>query len=337
MAASPLIISTWSFGQRGNRAAWPLLEPGGSALDAVERAASAVEADPEVDSVGLGGLPDANGEVSLDASIMLSPSKSGSVCYVRKYLEVASLARRVMKKTPHVMLAGDGAERFAAEQGFTPRNLLTDDARAKWMRWKDDPARRAPEQGRDTGLSAPLPSPLGRGAGGEGGLNQKLRPIDTGSPALFEESRWRNLHDTIGVLALDSGGTLAGACSTSGMPYKLPGRVGDSPIIGHGLYVDPEAGAAVATGTGELIMGICGSFLIVELMRQGAPPVDAIQEALARVEKNYTLRPEHQAAFLALRPDGDWSSGALRPGFKVSVLTPAADSIVDAAITLRRD
>jgi L-asparaginase/N4-(beta-N-acetylglucosaminyl)-L-asparaginase len=328
---APIMISTWSFGQRGNRAAWALLAAGGSALDAVERAASVVEADPEVDSVGLGGLPDASGEVSLDASIMLSPSKSGSVCYVRKYLEVTSIARRVMEKSPHVMLAGAGAEQFAAAEGFAPRDLLTEVARAKWMQWKNDPSRKNPDQSRDSGL----------GLGGTGILPVRsgsgARPIDTGSPALFDESRWGNLHDTIGVLALDAHGVLAGACSTSGMPYKLPGRVGDSPIIGHGLYVDPEAGAAVATGTGELIMGICGSFLIVEIMRRGASPQDAIAEALARIEKNFKLRIEHQAAFLALRPDGEWSSGALRPGFKVAVRTSMSDQIFDSATVLRSD
>lgn len=334
---SPLIISTWSFGQRGNRAAWAILKSGGSALDAVERAATVVEADPEVDSVGLGGLPDAGGEVSLDASIMLSPARSGSVCYVRRYLDVTSLARRVMEQTPHLMLAGDGAEAFAAEQGFTQRGLLTDAAREKWMQWKNDPARPRPNQSRDSGMGTTLTSPPGRGAGAQGVPESRIRPFDTGSPALFDESRWKNLHDTIGVLALDANGVLAGACSTSGMPYKLPGRVGDSPIIGHGLYVDPEAGAAVATGTGELIMGICGSFLIVELMRRGAAPVDAIREALARIERNYELRPEHQAAFLALRPNGEWSSGALRLGFRMAVCDATGDQIISPSRTSRSD
>ncbi len=320
----PIIISTWSFGQRGNRAAWPILNTGGPALDAVERACTVVEAEPEVDSVGLGGLPDASGEVSLDASVMLSPSKCGGVCYVRNYLEVTSLARQVMERSPHVMLAGAGAEQFAKAQGFMPRSLVTDQARTKWLQWKNDPARQLPDQSRDSGLQSPCVT----------------RPIDTGSPALFranDENRWTNLHDTIGMLAIDSHGVLAGACSTSGMPYKLPGRVGDSPIIGHGLYVDPEAGAAVATGTGELIMGICGSFLIVEMMRQGATPSQAIEEALRRIEHDFDLHPEHQAAFLALRPDGAWSAGALRPGFKVAVYDDRTDEIKEPHIVRRSD
>jgi len=345
--SSPLIISTWSFGQRGNRAAWPILAAGGSALDAVEWACTVIEADEEVDSVGLGGLPDATGEVSLDAAIMLSPSKSGSVCYVRKYLEVTSLARRVMEKTPHVMLAEEGVERFAAEQGFAPRGLLTEEARAKWMQWTNDSARKMPDQGRDSGLSSSgtgVPPVMPEtGSMPVAGMRitdiagKSPRPVDTGSPALFDENRWKNLHDTIGVLALDADGVLAGGCSTSGMPYKLPGRVGDSPIIGHGLYVDPEAGAAVATGTGELIMGVCGSFLIVELMRQGATPQAAIAEALRRIEKNDELRPEHQAAFLALRPDGEWSAGALRPGFRVAVRDQSSDEIVSPLYSHRSD
>ncbi|MCL4210195.1 MAG: N(4)-(beta-N-acetylglucosaminyl)-L-asparaginase, partial [Phycisphaerales bacterium] len=313
----PIILSTWSFGQRGHAMAWPILASGGSSLDAVEQACRVVESDPEVDSVGFGGLPDASGEVSLDASIMLSPSRHGSVTYVRRFLHVASLARCVMERTPHRMLSGDGAERFALEQGFEPTSLLSNAARSAWETWRTS-GRGAVDQSRDSG----------RG----------LRPVDADqSGRLFVASSEMAGHDTIGTLAIDRSGVIAGACSTSGMPYKLPGRVGDSPIIGHGLYVDPEVGASTATGTGELIMGVCGSFLIVELLRRGASPAQAIREALGRIERTQALRPEHQVAFVTLTPRGEWSAGALRPGFKVAIRDDATDAIVDPPIVLRRD
>lgn len=316
--SGPMMLSTWSFGQRGHARAWPILASGGPSLDAVEAACRVVEQDPEIDSVGFGGLPDASGEVSLDASIMLSPARHGSVTYVRRFLHVASLARRVMEHTPHRMLSGDGAERFAREQGFEPTVLLSDGARQAWERWRAQGGASPVDQSRDSG----------RG----------LRPVDADqSGRLFRSAAEMSGHDTIGTLAIDRAGVLAGACSTSGMPYKLPGRVGDSPIVGHGLYVDPQAGAATATGTGELIMGVCGSFLIVEMMRRGAPPDEAIREALERIERTHNLRPEHQAAFIALTPRGQWGAGALRPGFKVAVRDEVADVLVEPHIVLRSD
>ena len=330
MSQPPIIISTWSFGQRGNRAAWQALNNGGSSLDAVETASTTVEADEEVDSVGRGGLPDASGIVSLDASIMQSPARRGSVCYVRNYLAVTTLARLVMDQTPHVMLAGEGAEQLAAKNQLSTRELLTDAAKDKYETWK---LKKQPvDQSADFGLA----------------VNDDLRPIDTGSPALFQkrdsnnndrsndEARWSN-HDTIGTLALDSQGTLAGACSTSGSPFKHPGRVGDSPIIGHGLYVEPTIGAATATGSGELVMGICGSFLVVELMRIGHAPIDAIRSALERIENTYDLSPRDQVAFIALTRSGDWAAGALRKGFKVAVHTRDADIITDPQFVLQDD
>jgi len=322
---APVLISTWSFGQRGNRAAWPGLQRNGSAVDAVVEACTAVEGDPSVDSVGFGGLPDGSGEVSLDAAVMLAPNVCGGVCFVRRYLEVAAIARRVMEHSPHTLLAGEGAERFAEAEGFSPRELLSDDARAKWNAWCEKGGGEV-DQSRDSGLAAP-------------------RPIDAdGSGRLFlhpdprtDEARWKDGHDTIGVLALDAAGTLAGACSTSGTPYKHAGRVGDSPIIGHGLYVEPGVGAATATGTGELISGVCGSFLVVEEIRRGADPHAAIVTALRRIDRSFDLRPSDQAAFIALLPDGGYASGALRGGFKVAVRTANRDEIIDPDVVLRDD
>jgi len=274
---TPLLLSTWSFALDANEAAWPALAGGGSSLDAVEAVCRHVEDDLAVESVGRGGLPDAAGEVSLDACVMLSPAQSGSVCAVSTHLHVTSIARAVMEHTPHRLLAGAGAERFAREQGFESGELLTEEARATYESWLADSASVGPQN------------------------------ID---PSLEEH------HDTVGSLALDDSGALAGACSTSGMRFKTPGRVGDSPIPGHGLWVHPEHGACVATGSGELMMGSNTAFLAVELMRGGATIEDSLRAAIERTADEQELGPEDQVALLALRPEGDWCAMSLRPGFR---------------------
>ena len=303
----PILLATWSFGRTAVAAGWPhLVRPGGSSLQAVEQAVRAVEADPDCMTVGYGAYPDAAGEVTLDASIMLSPARCGSVCFVRQVLHPVTLARLVMEKTPHVMLVGDGAERFAAAHGIAPADLASDASRRAYAKWLAE--HRAPPDLRDRAPTA------------RSGLLPNVE--ETGLPQ--EDS-----HDTVGVLALDAAGVMAGACSTSGLAFKLPGRVGDSPIIGHGLYVDPRHGAAVATGHGELIMGVCGSFLAVDQMRRGASPADAAAEVMRRVIDSRTLDAGHQAAIITLAPDGTWSAAALRPGFKVAVKTPDRDDLVE--------
>jgi L-asparaginase/N4-(beta-N-acetylglucosaminyl)-L-asparaginase len=280
-------LSTWKFGRKACAAGWPYLTgERASSLDAVEQACRAVEADPEVRTVGYGGRPDQSGEVTLDAAIMLSPDRCGAVCCVRRFVHPTSIARMVMERSPHVMLAAQGAEQFAARQGMQPTELLTDAARADWEKWRD-------EHGEGEGLSSD------------------------------------QAHDTVGVLARDAAGRLAGACSTSGLPFKLPGRVGDSPIIGQGLYVDPSYGAAVATGWGELITGVCGAFLAVEQMRRGASPSDAAVEVLARILETCDLHDKHQAAIITLSTSGAWGSACLRPGYRTSVQTPAGIELVE--------
>lgn len=290
----PLILSTWSFGPIANRAALASLRAGGSALDAAVAGATAVEDDPTVDSVGIGGIPDASGRVSLDASVMTDPDRCGSVCYVRGYPHAARMARAVMDRTIHIMLAADGAESFAALQGFARHetDLLTPQARAAHEKWAAARAAHVPAPGEKLGVLPPM--------------NVEERYAQARGPR-------EPMHDTVCVLVRS--GTLAGVCTTSGLGHKLPGRVGDSPIIGHGLYVDQQAGAATATGNGELMMGVCGSFLAVELMRQGRTPMEAIVEVLTRVTRRYTLTPSHQSAMLAVRADGLWASASLRPGF----------------------
>lgn len=277
------MLATWSFSASGCTSAWSSLAGGGGSLDAVCTAARAAESDPTVDSVGYGGFPDATGRMSLDGCVMTAPNRCGSVCAVAHHLHVADLARMVMERTSHVMLAGDGADHFADALGIPRSQLLSAGARAAWRKWL---AGEAPATRTDPGGDS------------------RERPVP---------------HDTIGVLAIDTHGVMAGACSTSGLPFKLAGRVGDSPIPGHGLYVDPEAGGAVATGNGELIMGVSGSFLAVECIRRGATPSAAVQEVLQRIERVYQPAAHHQVGIIALAPDGRWSAGALRFGFVVTV------------------
>jgi isoaspartyl peptidase/L-asparaginase-like protein (Ntn-hydrolase superfamily) len=330
----PIILSTWSFGKDANAAAWPALSSGGSSLDAVEAACGHAEADLTNHTVGRGGYPDRDGNVSLDASIMLSPGKCGAVAAVRRCAHPISLARRVMEHTKHFMLAGEGADLFAVEQGLESADLLTPEARDAWLTWKD-------AQQRDGGGGATT-----KGAGGAARPRRNieelgLRAFDLGRekgdiPHLREN---RNVpfsadaegtHDTIGVLAIDARGTLAGACSTSGLAFKLPGRVGDSPVVGQGLYVDPDVGAAVTTGHGELMMGVCATFLAVESMRRGASPLDAAAEVLNRIKNAYDLETEDQCGIIVLSKSGQWASASLRDGFRTAVRTPTRDELVDA-------
>ncbi|MDA1008655.1 MAG: isoaspartyl peptidase/L-asparaginase [Planctomycetota bacterium] len=325
---TPLIISTWSFSLGGSIKAWPALVAGGGALDACICVCDEAEDDPRINSVGYGGLPDATGRVSLDGAVMESPSACGSICGLRRHRHPVRAARSVMRATPHVMLVGQDADDFADAHGHQPSELLSPEAAARWDAWRRDP--RSVDQSRDQAASAGRPRDLGVGKG-EIFVPPPEFAIET--PA---ESRWR-AHDTVGVLSRDSLGRLAGACSTSGTPFKVPGRVGDSPIIGHGLYVDPSAGAATATGTGELIMGVCGSYLAVEQMRRGATPVDALAEVLRRIESSYDLEPHHQAAMICMNARGEWAAAALRSGFLAVVHDEQGGRTVEPSFVLRTD
>jgi len=319
----PLLLSTWSFARRGHDHAWPALSGGGTALDAVETVCRVIEADPEVDSVGFGGLPDAEGGMSLDACVMLGPGRIGGVAGVRRHLHVTTIARAVMERTSHALLVGEGADAFAERCGIEPADLLAPDAAEAWSRWRRAPA--DVDQSRD---GSAIPRPVDVDGGRLFGPAAGTDPA--GSGTLGPESG----HDTVGTLAVDRAGVVAGACSTSGTPYKCPGRVGDSPIIGHGLYVEPGIGAATATGSGELITGVCGSFLAVEVLRRGGSPIDAVTEVIARVvalgRVELELRPHHQVAVIALATDGRWATGALRPGFKAVIRTTERHEAVEA-------
>lgn len=285
----PVVVSTWNFGLKANVPAWEILRAGGSALDAVVAGVAVAERDPEVKSVGYGGYPNAEGVVEVDAAVMDGRTLGyGAVVGLRNVVTPAAVARRVMEKTPHVMLAGEGALAFARAQGFPEKDLLTDRARQAWEAWK---------------------------AGRSG------NPTDA--------------HDTIGMLALDAAGDLAAACTTSGLAFKLPGRVGDSPLIGSGLYADNEIGAATATGRGEEIVRICAAFLIVEGMRQGRSPQEACEEAVARlIERVPTSRP-FQMAFLALSRTGEYGGASAREGFPYAATTPHETGLHNAPYSVR--
>jgi N4-(beta-N-acetylglucosaminyl)-L-asparaginase len=285
--SKPCVISTWDFGVPANQAAWAVLSKGGRALDAVEAGARVPEADLKNHSVGRAGYPDRDGHVTLDASIMDEHGDCGAVACIEHIAHPISVARKVMENTPHVLLVGEGALQFALEQGFPREDLLTPDSRAAWQDW----------------LKTNHYKPV---------ANSEMSTYGAG--ALGVPGGKAN-HDTIGMLALDSAGNLSGACTTSGMAWKLRGRVGDSPIIGAGLYVDNEVGAATSTGVGEEVIRNCGSFLVVELMRQGLSPQAACKEAVARILKKKPAAKDFQVGFLALNKQGEVGAWAIQKGF----------------------
>jgi N4-(beta-N-acetylglucosaminyl)-L-asparaginase len=274
--SKPVVISTWNFGVGANVEAWKILSADGRALDAVEAGARVPEGDPKESSVGLGGLPDRDGRVTLDSCIMDEFANCGAVACLEHIVHPVSVARKVMEKTPHVFLVGDGALKFALDQGFKKENLLTKESEKAWKEWLK---------------------------------TAKYKPV-----ANIEN------HDTIGIVALDTKQNLSGACTTSGMAYKMHGRVGDSPIIGAALFVDNEIGAATSTGVGEEVIRIVGSHLVVELMRQGNSPQQACELAVARIVKNQPQKSkEIQVGFLALNKNGEYGAFALQKGFTYAV------------------
>jgi len=280
----PLFVATWNFGLPACQKSLETLAKTNSILDAIELGIRVAEADVSVDSVGVGGAPNANGVVQLDACIMDGAThRAGSVAALENFPHPISVARRVMEKTKHVLLVGAGAAAFAKEQGFESQNLLTEEQNKKWNDWKAKQAK-APNV---KGKAAAPPN-----------------------------------HDTIALVGMDSAGHIAGGCSTSGLAYKLPGRVGDSPILGSGLYVDGEIGAAGATGIGENVMRYCGSFLIVELMRSGMDPTAACRATIQRIAKTEKRKPaELHINFLAIDKQGRWGAAGTDAEFQIAVVT----------------
>ena len=281
----PLVISTWHHGLAANEAAWKILQNGGSAMDAVENGVKVSEADPSISSVGYGGLPDSDGNVTLDACVMDETGNAGSVVFLQHIMHPVSVARMVMEKTPHVILAGDGALQFALSQGFSKQDMLTPDAKKSWEKWKKS--------------------------------NKSI--------AHLAEN-----HDTIGMLAIDKNGNISGACTTSGIAFKMPGRVGDSPIIGAGLYVDNEVGGSTATGQGELILKIVGSFLVTELMRNGYSPAIACKMAVERIYEKFPDDRHLQVGFIAVNKAGETGGYSLRKGFDYAVFHGDKNELIPA-------
>ena len=289
----PIVISTWDFGVAANADAWKVLKNNGRALDAVEQGVWVPEADESNQSVGYGGLPDRDGTVTLDACIMDENGNIGAVLALEHIKHPISVARKVMEKTPHVMLAGDGALQFALEQGFKKENLLTPSSEKAWKEW----------------LKEAKYQPV---------MNIENKLYDKVAPQKLPGNQYN--HDTIGMIAMDVKGNLSGACTTSGMAYKLHGRIGDSPIIGAGLFIDNEIGGATSTGVGEEVVRNVGSFLVVELMRQGYSPEEACKEAVMRIIKKKPETAKNiQVGFLAMNKKGEYGAYAIQQGFTFAV------------------
>lgn len=270
----PIVIATWDVPNATAKAA-SVLQENGSILDALEQGCMVEEADIKNQSVGKGGRPDRDGNVTLDACIMNKDGDCGAVVYMQNITHAISVARKVMEDTPHVMLAGKGAEQFAVSKGMKRENLLTEASKKGWQEWLKD---------------------------------AKYKPI------INIEN-----HDTIGMLAMDKNGDISGACTTSGLAYKMAGRVGDSPIIGSGLFVDNEIGGCVATGLGEEVVKTVGSFLVVELMRQGKSPQEACKEAIKRIiDKPNSNYKNFQVGYIAMNKKGETGSFSIHQWFSMT-------------------
>ncbi len=281
----PVIIATWK-NEKGTKSGWDKMMQTGRALDGVEAGAWVPEADPNETSVGYGGLPDRDGHVTLDACIMDHLGNAGAVTFLEGIMHPISVARAVMEKTPHVMLSGAGALKFALDQGFKKQNLLTPASKKAWEEWKKE---------------------------------SKYKPIVN-----IEN------HDTIGLLGIGKAGEIAGACSTSGLAYKMHGRVGDSPIIGGAVFCDDEVGGACATGLGEFVMKTLGSFLIVEFMRQGMSPQKACEEAIMRIVKRYKYQ-DFQVGYLALNKKGEYGAYSIQKGFNFTITKNGITQVIESA------
>jgi N4-(beta-N-acetylglucosaminyl)-L-asparaginase len=292
----PVVIASAN-GLAATRRAAAMIADGADTLEAVVSGVNIVEEDPNDHSVGYGGLPNEDGVVELDSCVMHGPTcRAGAVAAIRNIKTPSRVAKLVMERTDHVMLVGEGALRFARAHGFQEANLLTDESRKNWLRWKET------RSDRDDWIAPP-----------EVGDEHSAVPAD--------------LHFTYGTInccALDAKGDLSGVTTTSGLGYKIPGRVGDSPIIGAGLYVDNNIGAAGSTGRGEAVIKICGAHTVVEAMRHGMPPVDACLQALERIVDTTTEsrlrrsdgRPNFDVKFYAVAKDGRFGAASIWSGVR---------------------
>lgn len=306
----PIVISTWDAGLNANKGAWTVLSAGGAALDAVEKGVMVTE-DEISCCVGLGANPDRDGFVTLDASIMDHEFNCGSVAFLERIKHPISVARKVMEKTPHVMLVGEGAQQFALSQGFTLESgELSEDAKKTYLEWlKKSTYKPIINIERKKAVSQ---------------LDKKFT-----APPKLSNGEWN--HDTIGMVALDVHGNLSGSCTTSGAGFKMRGRLGDSPIIGAGLYVDNEVGAVVATGQGEDVIRVAGASAVVEQMRQGKTPEEAckfVVERIRRIKKEKAN--DIQVCFIALNKKGEHGSYSLHKGFNYAVQNSEGAKLIES-------
>lgn len=294
---TPVLVSTWDSGVKANAAAWPVLQKGGRALDAVEAAGRASEEEISC-CVGLGGNPDRDGKVTLDACIMDGNGDCGGVSFLERIKHPISVARKVMETTPHVLLSGEGARQFAIENGFPLESgELSPDAEKAWKEWL-----KKSEYKPVINIENIKPKAMSRGF----------------APYVFDDGSFN--HDTMGTVAVDANNNLSGMVTTSGMGFKMRGRVGDSPIIGAGLFVDNEVGAATSSGVGEEVIRICGTHTVIEQMRMGRSPDQACREAIRRIiKRDLAKAKEFQVGFLALSRKGEIGAFAIQKGFTFSV------------------
>ncbi len=343
--ARPVVISSaninrgadgkvWNGGMDCVSRAMEILKRGGDTLEAVVAGVNIVESDPRDNSVGYGGLPNAEGDVELDSCCMHGPSRrAGSVASLRYIKNPASVAKLVLERTDHIMLVGEGALRFALAHGFKKEDLLTEDSRKIWLKWKEEMS------DDDTwGPSPKHPKPASASS-------KKVASLLT-TPADIAFNEWamdvirRRPTGTINCLAVDANGDISGVTTTSGLAWKIPGRVGDSPIIGAGLYVDNEIGAAGSTGRGEENIYICGGHTIVENMRRGMNPTDAALDVLKRISHRYGDNPTELAkfniTFYAVNKAGEYGAANLWGGGKFAVHDGREAKVLDTAYLYER-
>lgn len=276
-------LSIWQRGLAVNAVAAEALARGQSCLDAIEAALRVSEDDVRDMSTGVGGLPNAAGEVELDAAIMFGPTgEAGAVGALKDTRYAISVARRAMERTPHLLLVGEGAKEFARQEGFPEFDLLTPESRKRFCDWQ-----------------AGQQSPAGK--------------------------------DTMGTTAIDAAGALGVGVTTSGTAFKLPGRVGDSAIVGAGLYCEQGVGAGLATGVGEEAMRVCATYTVVMLMAEGVEPADACRRTLQKLRRVNAKLGEKQLALAALRMDGTAGGASLRPGFAYAYWDGGENRLVEVA------
>ena len=296
VAKKPVVVSTWDSGVIANRGAWSILHQNGSSLDAVEQAGIDIENEVSC-CVGLAGNPDRDGHVTLDACIMDHEANCGSVAFLERIKHPISVARKVMEETPHIMLVGSGAQQFALAQGFPLESgELSPSADKTYKKWLESSAYK----------------PV---------INVERDNTTQGKdavPTRLEDGSFN--HDTMGTIALDMAGDLSGMCTTSGLAFKMHGRVGDSPIIGAALFVDNQVGSAVCTGKGEEVIRVAGAHLVVEFMRDGLSPEMACKKCIERiVQRDKQLAQDFQVGIIALNKHGDVGAFAVQKGFNYVV------------------